>query len=96
MAGILYAEIDLKKIPVDVIEEFVRNNGELGAKVKLCIAPLKKIDKFGHTHTVYLYQPKLEVGERGKPTFIGNGRMLRPSYRWQDDAKQNPEPDNEP
>ena len=52
MAGILYAEIDLKKIPVDVIEEFVRNNGELGAKVKLCIAPLKKIDKFGHTHTV--------------------------------------------
>lgn len=55
MAGILYAEIDLKKIPVDVVEEFVRNNGELGAKVKICIAPLKKIDKFGHTHTVYLY-----------------------------------------
>ncbi|GHV60905.1 hypothetical protein FACS1894195_0530 [Bacteroidia bacterium] len=72
--SLINISICLSDLPKDKIKEAA--NGKLYMDI-VCTSR-KEVDKYGHTHTVYVSQTKEEREAKSAIVYVGNGREYEP------------------
>ena len=78
--------IRLDKIPADRIKK-ANSKNEDGILISLTLAPLRKKDKFGNSHTIYVKRSREDKEAKTPPIYCGSGKEFIPYAEREQEEK---------